>query len=198
VIIPVRRLLGTVSATCALGVAGAVLPVASAQANLLDLGACNSAALSHPFAPWADFSSYELAPGGDFESPVWSLNGGAQIVSGSETYAATGSLGQSSLSLQAGASAQSPSTCVNAAYPTIRFFIAGSGTVAVSVVYNGLVIPSGVAVATGGWQPTPVMVTGSAVTGLLSGGTSQVSLRVTALTGNPQVDDVFIDPWGRG
>jgi hypothetical protein len=34
--------------------------------------------------------------------------------------------------------------------------------------------------------------------GLLSGGTAQVSLELTGLTGSPQVDDVFIDPWTRG
>jgi hypothetical protein len=42
------------------------------------------------------------------------------------------------------------------------------------------------------------MVTSSAILGLLSGGTAQVSIDVTALTGSPQVDDVFIDPWNRG
>ena len=27
---------------------------------------------------------------------------------------------------------------------------------------------------------------------------AQVSLQLTALAGDPQVDDVFIDPWNRG
>jgi hypothetical protein len=42
------------------------------------------------------------------------------------------------------------------------------------------------------------MVTESALLGLLSGGTAQVSLQVTALAGKPRIDDVFIDPWNRG
>ncbi|HUA48854.1 MAG TPA: hypothetical protein VMA77_26710, partial [Solirubrobacteraceae bacterium] len=79
-----------------------------------------------------------------------------------------------------------------------RFFIAGSGTVAVSVVDDGLAIPAGVAIAPGDWQPGPVMLTESPLLGLLSGGTAQVSLELTALTGNPRIDDVFIDPWNRG
>ena len=63
-------------------------------------------------------------PGGDFEGSLagWTLSGGAERVAGSEPYGATGSVGSYSLELPAGASAQSPFTCVNAAYPTFRFF----------------------------------------------------------------------------
>jgi hypothetical protein len=192
-------LLGTISAGCALGAALLLVPtVSAAQAHLIDLGTCNSNALTHPFAPWGDTASYELAPGGDFESSLWSLSGSAQLVPGSEPFAATGSLGASALSLPAGSSAQSPTTCVNAAYPTIRFFVGGTGTVAVSVVYDGLAIPTGVAVAAGSWTPTLAMITTAPVLGLLSGGTAHVSLLLTGVTGSPQVDDVFIDPWMRG
>jgi hypothetical protein len=196
-------LLGSVSAGCALSAAVLLIPsVSAAQAHLIDLGTCNSNALSQPFAPWADPASYELAPGGDFESAdrgssPWTLTGGAQLVSGSEPYAATGTLGASSLSLPAGASAQSPTTCVNTAYPTVRFFVGGTGTVAVSVVWKGLTIPTGLVVAAGDWMPTPVLITSAPVLGLLSGGTAEISLELTGLTGSPQVDDVFIDPWNR-
>jgi hypothetical protein len=196
---PVRRLVGGVSIAIALGLAAALaLPVSGAAADPINLAACNNAALSQAFAPWADLSSYELAPGGDFETAAWTLGGGAQLTSGSEPYAATGSLGDSSLLLPAGSSAESPVTCVDAAYPTVRFFMAGSGLVAVSIVDDGLAVPAGVAVAPGGWQPTPVMVTESPLLGVLSGGTAHVSLQLTALAGDPQIDDVFIDPWNRG
>ncbi len=191
------RVRGAVLAACALGAVGvAALPVSVAQAGLVSTARCNASGLSQPFAPWADLSSYELAPGGDFESSAWTLNGGAQRVR--EPFAAGGLLGSFALSLPAGAFAESPSTCVNAAYPTIRLFVAGTGRVAVSVVYGKATIASGVAVAAGGWLPTPVMLTSSAVPGLLSGGTAQVSILITALSGTPQVDDVFIDPWNRG
>lgn len=164
----------------------------------VNLSTCNASVLSQPFAQWLDFAKYELAPGGDFESSAWTLTGGAELVAGSEPYAATGHLGSSSLSLPAGSTAQSPVTCVDAAYPTLRFFIAGRGLVAVTIVDGTAVIPAGVAVAGGGWSPTLPMVTTSAVLGALSGGTAQVSVAFTALSGNPQIDDVFIDPWGRG
>jgi hypothetical protein len=40
------------------------------------------------------------------------------------------------------------------------------------------------------------MLTGSIAGGLLAGGTTQLSLRFTALTGTSQIDDVFVDPRG--
>jgi hypothetical protein len=86
---------------------------------------------------------------------------------------------------------------VDAAYPSIRFFIAGQGSVAVNVVDGSTVIPAGIAVAGGEWSPTPVMLTLSAVLGALSGGTAQVSVSFTGLSGSPRIDDVFIDPWAR-
>lgn len=195
----VRRVFGILSATCALGAMGAVaLPVSAANANLVNVNTCGTSALSQPFAPWGDPAFYELAPGGDFESSAWTLHDDAQLVSASEPFAATGTLGTSSLSLPAGAWAQSPRTCMTADHPTLRFFIAGSGTVLVQIVDRNMTIPTGVAVASGDWQPTPVILTGSLLTGLLSGGTAHVSVRLTAISGSPHVDDVFIDPWNRG
>jgi hypothetical protein len=193
------RTLGSLVAAIALAVGTALaLPTSPARADVINLNPCNSALLSQPFAPWGDLASYQLAPGGDFETTAWTLNGRAERVSGSEPYAATGTLGRSSLALPAGSSAQSPKTCVDAAYPTVRLFIAGSGLVAVSLVDGNLAIPAGIAVAGHTWQPSPVMITTSPVVAALSGGVAQVSLRITSLIGDPQVDDVFVDPWNRG
>jgi hypothetical protein len=194
--ISIRRLTLTASAMSALA-AGVLLVAPSAQADLVDLSACNSNTLSQPFLRWADPSSYELAPGGTFSDSSWRLSGRASLVAGGEPWAVTGTPSSSSLSLPAGSSATSPQTCVSAAYPTVRYFVGGSGLLAVSVVYDGVAIPSGVAVAGGGWAPSPVAVTASAVTGALNGGTAQVSLRFTSLLGTPKVSDAFIDPWGR-
>jgi hypothetical protein len=183
---------------CAVTVASALAWPVAAHADPVNLNPCNNAVLSQPFAPWADMSWYELAPRGDFESLDWTVQGRAHLVDGSEPYASTGELGRFALLLPDGASVESPLTCVDAAYPSIRLFIAGTGSVAVDVLSGGLDIPCGVAVAGGEWLPTPVMVTSSAVIAALSGGTAEVSLRLTALTGNPQVDDVWVDPWNRG
>lgn len=201
----IRRVIRAVSVVCTLGAAGLlVASISNAWASAvgatssIGLNACELSALSQPFAPWLDYADYELAPGGDFESSTWSLTGGATRVAGSEPYAVTGSLGSSSLSLPAGSSAQSPLTCVSATYPSIRFFIAGTGSVAVEVVAGSSVVPAGVAVAGGEWAPTPVMLTNSAALAASSGGTAQVSLAFTGLSGSPRVDDVFVDPWSRG
>jgi hypothetical protein len=199
-----RRLLGTVSAGCALSAAIFLIPsISAAQAAPLGFGSCTAGPLSQPFTPWGDSSSYELAPGGDFESSdyassPWTLTGGARLATGSEPYAATGTLGSTSLALPAGSSAQSPTACVGVAYPTVRFFVGGTGTVAVNVVAGGLTIPTGVVVAAGSWMPSPVMVTLNPILAVLADGSAQVSLEFTGLTGSPQVDDVFIDPWTRG
>ena len=195
---PGTRVLGGVSVMIALAISFGSVRVTAARANLINLSPCNDAVLTQPFAPWGDPASYELAPGGNFEKSAWALNAGAQRVRGSETYAATGSLGGWSLELPAGASAQSPPTCVDAAYPSVRLFIAGTGSVSVSVVSGDTEISAGAAIAGSEWQPTPVMLTSSAVPAASSDGVAQVSLRIRALTGDPRVDDVYVDPWCRG
>jgi hypothetical protein len=176
---------------------------APAGAALISTGACNEATLTQPFAQWGDGSTYELVPGGNFEGSLsgWTLSGGAARVAGSEPYGATGSLGANSLALPAGASAQSPYVCVNASYPTFRFFALNNGllsTVLVQVVYKTVLgpvaLPLGTVALSGKWQPTLPMLTGSVVGGLLSGGTAQAALRFTALTGSSRIDDVFVDP----
>jgi hypothetical protein len=186
------------------GLGFAALSGGTANAAVISTAACDDSALTQPFAQWGDTNQYKLESGGTFENGTsgWTLSGGARIVTGSEPYGATGSVGASSLYLPAGASAQAPFTCVNAAYPTFRFFGRNNGllsTVLVSVVYRlpllgAVAVPVGVTALSGDWQPSLPMLTASAVTGILSDGTTQVGLRFTALTGASQIDDVFVDP----
>jgi hypothetical protein len=196
--------------SCSIGTTGVLASVivglfsaAPAQAALINTSACNEAALSQPFLRWGDSSTYELIPGGNFEGSLegWNLSAGARRVPGSEPYGATGAVGSYSVELPGGSSAQSPFTCVDAAYPTFRFFARNDtflASVIVQVVYRTplgtLVLPLGAVALSSTWQPTLPMLTGSVVTGLLSGGTAQVALRFTALAGTSQIDDVFIDP----
>ncbi len=184
-------------------VAVTLLSSAPAQAALVNTSACNEATLSQPFLRWGDASDYELVPGGDFEGSLegWSLSGGAQRVAGSEPFGATGSVGSYSLQLPAGASVQSPFTCVDAAYPSFRFFAHNESLLAsvlAQVVYQTPVgtvaLPLGAAALSATWQPTLPMLTGSVLTGALSGGTARAALRFTALGGSSQIDDVFVDP----
>jgi hypothetical protein len=182
----------------------AVMPAAAAHASVLSVSACDGATLTQPFLKWGDTDPYKLVPGGDFETGAagWTLTGGAQVVAGSEPYGVTGKVGKSSLYLPAGATAQSPYTCVDAAYPTLRFFDRNGGllsSVMVQVVYKlpllgPVALPVGAALLNPTWGPSLPMLTASAVPGLLRGGYAQVALRFTALTGASQIDDVFIDP----
>jgi hypothetical protein len=203
----VRRLLCLGSATTGffltLLASSFVVSAQAASTTSAGTATCPSAALSQPFAQWGDSSSYELVAGGSFEGSLsgWTLSGGAQKVAGSEPYGVTGTVGSFSLGLPAGASAQSPFTCVEAGYKTFRFFARNTGTaskILVQVVYQtpiGLVsVPVGTVTSSSGWQPTPAMPTGAALAGLLMGGTAQMALRFNAVTGNSAIDDVFVDP----
>jgi len=191
------------------GLALAVIPVTSARAaGLIETDACDNATLTQPFLPWGDSNFYKLVPGGDFEGGLagWTTSGGAAIVPGSEPFGATGSVGKYSLYLPAGGSVQSPYTCVDAAYPTFRFFVKNNSllsTVLVSVVYKEpllgpVTIPIGAVALTLKWSPSAQMLTASAVQGIVNGllaeGTPQVALKFTALTGSSNIDDVFVDP----
>jgi hypothetical protein len=194
----IRRLLVAGSSAASLCLAaGAAAPAAGAAA-LLPTKSCPPSTVSQPFAPWGDQSSYELAPGGDFESSVWALDHGAAKAAGSEPWAATGTLGSSSVSLPPGSSAVSPAFCVDAGKPTLRFFVSDPGTVLVQVVDGAVTIPVGIVASDESWSPSPVELSPSAVLGILGDGTAQIKVRLTGLTGDPRVDDVFIDPWQRG
>lgn len=201
---PIKAIVGLVCTALVL-VISTIAGTATAGAALINSGTCPAINLSHPFASWGDSSSYQLVPGGNFEGSLagWSLSGGAARTTGSEPYSATGTAGQSSLLLPAGASAQSPPVCVDASKPTFRFFARNNSLlagVAVQVVYPTLLgpvaLPLGAAALSPTWRPTLPMLTGSLAGALLNGGTTQMSLRFTAVLGTSQIDDVFVDPRG--
>jgi len=202
---PRRRVLGIFTTACALGTAAlATLPVAAAQANLVSFNACDNSSLSQPYLQWADSDLYKLAPGGDGSLTGWSLQGGAQQTAGGEPWNVSGT-STNSLLLPAGAVAASPQTCVNAAYPTFRFFsLAGTpgSSASVTVVYNTLLGPVSIPVGTvspdTSWEPSVPMTTLSAIPGLLQGGTANVQLQFTGVSGTVEVSDVYVDPWNHG
>ena len=199
-----RRTVGVVAVLAASAVGAMAAFPAVSSAALISTGACDEASLTQPFKPWLDSSQYKLVPGGSFEDGAsgWTLSHGATVVSGNETFNAAGSAGSHSLYLPAGSSAESPPTCVNAAYPTFRLFARNASllsTVVVQVVYNDPIVgqvalPVGVVALSKNWQPSLPLLTASAVQGVLKNGVAQVSLRFTAVTGNSSIDDVYVDP----
>lgn len=198
------RFAGMAAALAATAVGAMAAFPAVSSAALISTGACDDASLTQPFKAWLDSGQYKLVSGGSFENGAsgWTLSGGASVVSGSEPFGATGSVGSHSLYLPAGAAAESPATCVNAAYPTFRLFARNSAllsTLVVQVVYNDPIVgrvalPVGAVALSKNWQPSLPMLTASAVQGVLKNGVAQVSLRFTAALGGSSIDDVYVDP----
>lgn len=75
--------------------------------------------LTQAFLSWGDTSLYQVPSGESYDSfdgGGWTLSGGASITT---TQLADGSIGQV-LNLPAGATAISPTVCINSSYPTAR------------------------------------------------------------------------------
>jgi hypothetical protein len=194
----------TTLSAVALGIGAAAIGTPAAHAGALTLNACPAdSALSQPFVAWGDANEYRLLPGGDFTAgaPGWTLSGGATITGAGEPFGLAGGPSQNSLSLPAGATAQSPYTCVDLTQPTFRLVDAAetpASLVVVSVVYRSLIgpisVPIGTIAGSSGWQPSPQFRNGATIAGLLQGGTAEMAVSFTALTGATRLDDVFVDP----
>jgi hypothetical protein len=164
---------------------------------------CPTALTSQPFKQWGDESAYSLVSGGSFEtSPTeWTLRGGAQPTSGSESFAVTGALGKSSLALPAKASAQSPFVCIASSEDAFRFFLrseAAESTLTAELVYKtaigSIAVPVNRLSAKSAWAPSPRIATGSLIATIVAGGTAEMAVRFTATSGASRIDDVYLDP----
>lgn len=153
--------------------------------------ACAYAKGEQVFAAYGDPRSYVLAPDGDFAAggAGWTLEGGAAVVS-------------QSLSLPAGGSALSPSICVSGDTPFLRSMARDTGVpgakLQVEIVYEELDASRGRVVAGDkqeDWDPTQPLGQNFGLATL--GGDSSVRVRFTAVGGDWQVDDFYVDPFAR-
>jgi hypothetical protein len=169
--------------------------------------ACPSQPLAQAFLPWGDAGWYGQVPDGGMESRegAWRLGGPAQFASPNEPFFVRSRGDLWSLSLAAGASGASAPTCIELGHPTLRFFVRNTGAVTaglqVSVEYVDLAgIPRSqrIAVLTGSsaWAPTPILPMLVNLTSPLTA--QEVAVRFTASGGSWQIDDVFVDPYGKG
>jgi hypothetical protein len=191
-----------VSAVCLFG-------VATAHASDLTDPAprCEGRVIEQPFVPWHDDADYFLAPNGDFSAggEGWELDG-ADVVDDNEPWYVHGQTGPGALRLQSGDSAVSPAVCVTRTDPTMRFFVRNTGgmlgSLRVEVLFEGpggdvRSLPIGIVLGvTAGdeWAPAMPM---PIIANLLS---SSVAFRFTA-TGpgsSWRIDDLYIDPYGKG
>jgi hypothetical protein len=147
-----------------------------------------------------DSNSYYAFPNNGFESGStgWSLTGLAFVGPGNEPWYVSGS-GKRSLMLPAGASATSPSFCINLLDPTVRMFARGlPGTkLNIQVIFRGVtgnvtgILNHTTEGGTGAWEGTDPCSSALAVPLL----TRYAQIKVTAATGIWQVDDAYVDPW---
>jgi hypothetical protein len=180
----------------------------SAEAGLIGTGPASSCpSSSKVFAPWGDSNNYMLVPGGAFEpgTPGWALSGGAKVMAGNEPFYVRSAQDKSSLYLQNGSAALSPTICFGLGDWHSRFFVRNvgstSGKLKVDVVTKSLlgvlsILDGGSISGTGVWAPSPnIGLTVTNVCSLL--GVKAVSFRLRAVgTGAAfQVDDVYLDPW---
>jgi len=185
-------------------------PAGTANAGLLSqsAGDCPSYAMSPVFSKWLDPFKYTLAPGGDFESASGlTLTGGAKIVAGNESSHVHGTSDKSSLLLPRGATVTTGPICVGLDKPTVRFFAKRPSFALLPLLTveglfttkagNTASLPLvGVPLAGNSWSlQLPFLTTGAL---LELGDTTMMRFRIRAVTGEWQVDDLYVDPWRHG
>jgi hypothetical protein len=158
---------------------------------------CPEAPVTRPFLAYGDHSTYRLAPGGDFRTAGWAFGGGAKLVAGAGPLV-SGSTTSRAVSLPANSSVTSPVMCLDETEPTMRFFIQGSGLVVAQILVHSTAVAAETIQAGTRWTPSPIIQTHGKLLESIAGGPAQVSVRITGLSGEPRVSDIFIDPWNRG
>lgn len=176
-----------------------------AQADIITR--CNSGPVAQVFLPWADPAWYVLLPDGGLErgGEGWTLAAGAAVVNGNEPHYVRAPGDVRSLALPGGASAATPPICVGPGHPTLRFFVRNTGAVwsalTVTVEFDDPVgvrrtVLVGTLKAGPAWMPSPVLPIPTNVLALV--GTQTVVFRFSPDGGTWRVDDVYIDPYGKG
>src|ERR1044072_1548692 len=189
------------------GIATLATTAAPARAGEQAAG-CPAAALSNPFAPWADHADYQLAPGGDIEDSgrSWGLSGGAEAQEGNETFMVGGPGDHRSLRLPGGSSATTDPMCIGVEHTSFRFFVKRSGgswasRLAVEVIVDrakgrDLVVSAGAIQGSGDWQPSPQLpMIVNSMAGLDNA--MDVSFRFQPMDRAAawSIDDVYVDPY---
>jgi hypothetical protein len=184
--------------------AAALLLALPASASALPLS-CSSQTMTPVFAPWGDPALYRPVDGGTFESQStsWTLSG-SRRVAGNDPYDIAGDDGGFSLAMPAGSTATSPPVCVSLLSPTLRFMVRSTGSPFGSLwvsakLPDGSTVPlGGVSGLLGVWRPSLPMILTTALLGNLTGDSTDVRFRFAVAGGSFAVDDVFVDPYGRG
>jgi hypothetical protein len=186
-------------------VAGLALLLLASPAGA-SAGVCPAKPVAQRFLQWNDPAWYAAVPGGGFEEGTapWTLTGGGAVVEGNEPFHIGTPADHRSLQLPPGASGTSPAICVGADHPTLRLLVRNGGSptapLRVSAVVSG---PTGdtktiplAAITARDWTPTaPIPVT---LNVLALAVPQSVAFRFDAPGGRWTIDDVYVDPYGKG
>jgi hypothetical protein len=196
----------------AVGLAAALAAAPAQAAGPVNPDGCApQPTLAQNFAPFGDFNEYTPVANAGFEEGAasWTLSGGAQVVDGNEPWLIGGASDSHSLDLPFGASATSAPICIDETYPHFRLFVrnVGSrqGALRIDVLYydaRGRLTQTRPVIHTASgtdWEPTGFVgidVFDSEATGV----SAPVAFRFTPLSriSHFQIDDVYVDPRGRG
>ena len=180
-------------------VIGGVLALSMLAPPAAQAASCPSQPLAQRFLPWADPGWYAAVPGGGFEpsTPSWTLTGGAAAAEGNEPFFIGDAADHRSLRLPPDASATSPAICLGADRPTLRLLVSGTvgSRLTISTVSQQGTLPIATLTA-GRWTataPLPVALNVLAVASPQS-----VAFRFDASGGTWAIDDVYVDPYGKG
>ncbi len=174
---------------------------------------CSERYIEHPFTAWDDNADYFLVREGNLGSDAvydWDLGTG-ELTAENNPYSLQ-AYESSSLALGAGDSATSPMVCVSVTDPTMRFFVrntgAETGTLSVEAIYEdenfeqhsielGTLTSQDAGDA---WGPSPTLELAAPLVQLLDDGETPVWFRFTAEGDDSSwlVDDVYVDPYGKG
>jgi hypothetical protein len=170
--------------------------------------ACPTQPTAQRFLRWSDPGWYAPLPDSGFESGTqWSLTGGAAVVAGNEPFFIGSPADAHSLSLPGGASAASAPVCLSLGSPTLRLLVRNTGAATARLTVTATVTDAlgarrtlAVASLPGSaqWAPSPpVAVVLNAASPL---GAQQVSFAFAPAdaSGRWTIDDVYVDPYGKG
>jgi hypothetical protein len=174
--------------------------------------ACPSTPTTKPFQAFGDSHDYSLVPNGGFETGAggWSLSSARPVV-GNESWSVRAAGDSRSLSIDAGGTAVSPTVCVDLSRPTYRFFArrtSGSwGVLNLRVRWqdsSGRTNETTIAALDSsfgpGWGASPAYNIASLL-GLWNAN-QDVSVQLVFdpenSGGSWAIDDVYVDPYGRG
>jgi hypothetical protein len=197
-----------ITRTCLASLAGAFALLAggtAAHAAPVALS-CSGQTYLQPFLPWLDPANYVLMSGGALETTGgWTLSGGAELVSGNESFQVNSEGDGNSLLLPSGSTATSPTLCITLLHPTLRFFALNTGNpmgalkieAVTRVLGTELTTPIGLLLADGSWRPTMPL---AFFDNLISPLTGSVAFRFTPVGAHSgwQIDDLYVDPFKQG